>query len=250
VSPPNRLAAAVLAALFLTTGPLPAQAAWPAPQVNKLTIYNGTNKTVTYSVQGGSPRLRARFRKLQFAENEVTLVEQLQQLKMAYVANELALEGLRAGGPVVKGPFFGRESSIKIALADTLAQEATPEAAIRLIDLLEQAETEVETELRKLPPDQRDKLLRYLPGMDGLRAAPRAAAAGDMERRTPSSNVTVVPKPPPRPAPAATDPTPAFLRAGNSPPLNRPASFDPPWLPFFWVRAAFEQTRAALENQR
>lgn len=248
MSPPNRLAATVLTAFVLTTGPLPAQEAWPAPQVNKLTIYNGTNKTVTYSVQGGSPRLRARFRKLQFAENEVILVEQLQQLKMAYVANELALEGLRAGGPAAKG--FGRESSIKIALAGVLAEEATPEAAIRLIDLLEQAETEVETELRKLPPDQRDKLLRYLPGMDGLPAGPRAAAKGDMERRTPSSNVTVVPQPRPRPAPAVTRPVPALARAGNSPPQNRPASFDPPWFPFFWVRAAFEQTRAALENQR
>lgn len=249
MSPPNRLAA-VLIAVVLTTGPLLAQEVWPAPQVNKLTIYNGTNKSVTYSVQGGSPRLRARFRKLQFAENEVILVEQLQQLKMAYVANELALEGLRAGGPAAKGPFFGRESSIKIALADVLAQEATPEAAIRLIDLLEQAENEVETELRKLPPDQRNKLLRYLPGMDGLPAGPRAAAKGDMERRTPSSNVTVVPQPHPRPTPAATSPPPALLRAGESPPPNRSTGFDPPWFPFFWVRAAFEQTRAALENQR
>src|SRR5262245_17012044 len=156
------------------------------------------------------------------------LVEQLQQLKMAYVANELMLEGLRTGGPPAYGPSFGRESSIKIALADTLAQEATPQAAIRLIDLLEQAETEVETELRKLPPEQRDKLLRYLPGMDGLPAGQPTALAGtpargpavlpangDTARRTPVSAVTVVPKQPPRPAPAVTSPPPAMLRAGN-----------------------------------
>jgi hypothetical protein len=244
------------------TGPLDAQQARPAPQVNKLTIYNGTNKTVTYSVQGGTPGLRARFRKLQYAENEVTLVEQLQQLKAAYVANELILEGFRAGGPAGYGPSFGRESSIKIALADTLAQEATPEAAIRLIDLLEQAETEVEKELQKLPPEQRDKLLRQLPGMDlrpaGMQAAPAGAPARrpalltakvDTGDRTLVSAVTVVTKPSPRPAPAATSPAPAFPRAGKSLPLN-PSAVSNPWLAAANVRATFEQVRAALESQR
>jgi hypothetical protein len=220
VSPSNRLAAAVLAALVLADEPLPAQEARPSPQVNKLTIYNGTNKIVTYSVQGGSPRLRARFRLLQFAENEVTLMEQLQQLKMAYVANELALEGLRTGLPTAYGPSFGRESSIKIALADNLAQEATPQAAIRLIDLLEQAETAVEVEIQKLPPEQRDKLLRQLPGMDLRVAGSRAGtpahgptvptAKMDTERRTPSPALTVLAKQPPHPAPVVSNPRPTF----------------------------------------
>src|SRR5262245_8546496 len=143
MSPPNRLAAAVLAALVLATGPLPAQEARPAPQINKLTIYNGSTKTVTYIVQGGPPRLRARIRALQYAENEDTLGEHRQQRKMDYVANERLLEGLRTSGPVVNRSFPGRESSIKRALAETLAEIATPGAALRLIDLLEQAETEV-----------------------------------------------------------------------------------------------------------
>jgi len=248
VSPRNQLAAAVLAALALATGPLDAQEA-PAPQVNKLTIYNGTRKTVTYSVQGGTPRLRARFRLLQFAENEVTLVEQLQQLKMAYVANELLLEGLVTGGPVPNGPFFGRESSIKFALADNLAQEATPDAAIRLIDLLEQAETEVEIEIHKLPPQQRDRLLRILHGTDRPPAAtpPRGPAVpppnGDTERRIPFSAVTLVAKPPLRP-------TPVIQRAGNSPPQNRSANSDPAWLAIARAPATFEQVRAVLNSYR
>jgi hypothetical protein len=258
VSPTIRLAAAVLAAFVLTTGPLPAQEARPAPQVNKLTIYNGTTKSVNYMVQGGSPRLRARFRLLQFAENEVTLLEQLQQLKTAYVANELALEGFRSGGPAANGPFFGRESSIKIALADTLAREATPQAAIRLIDLLEQAETEVELELQKLPPEQRDRLLRQLHGTDRLPIEPRAAPAGpvmppangDKERRAPFSPVTLVAKPPPPPAPAATTPLPVILRGGDSPPQNRSAGSDPAWAASDSARPTFEQVRAVLDSYR
>jgi hypothetical protein len=263
VSPSTRLAAAVLAAFALTTGPLPAQEARPAPQVNKLTIYNGTAKSVTYMVQGGSPRLRARFRLLQFAENEVTLLEQLQQLKTAYVANELALEGFRAGGPPANAAFFGRESSIKIAMADTLAREATPQAAFRLIDLLEQAETEVETELQKLPPEQRDKLLRQLHGTDRRAAGPQAAPAGppapgpaappangDKERRDPFSPVTLVAKQSPPQAPAATTPLPVILRAGDSAPQNRSAGSDPAWLAVDRAPATFEQVRAVLDSYR
>src|SRR5262249_60979208 len=109
-----------VAVLVWAPGPFPAEQGRPAPQINKLTIYKGSTKTVTYIVQGGSPRLRARVRALQYVENEVTLVEQLQQLKMDYVANERLLEGLRTSGSVANRSFPGRESSIKRALADTL----------------------------------------------------------------------------------------------------------------------------------
>src|SRR5262249_48182106 len=222
-----------------------------------------STKTVTYIVQGGSPRLRARIRALQYAENEVTLVEQLQQLKMDYVANERLLEGLRTSGPVVNRSFPGRESSIQRALADTLAEIATPGAALRLIDLLEQAETEVERELQKLPTEQRDKLLKQLQGMDQPPAGSRAAPAGppargpavppsklDTEQRPPFSAFTVVPKQPPGPAPAVTSPLPALLRAGSFQPQNRSAGSDPAWLAFDKARAAFEQARADLDRER
>jgi hypothetical protein len=242
----NRPAAAVLTALVLATGPLAAQEARPAPQIHKLTIYNGNTRTVTYSVQNGSPRLRARVRALQYAENEVMLVEQLQQLKMDYVANERALEAIQISRAVAQGPFpgpgWGRESSIKYALADVLAAEATPEAALWLIGVLEQAESELAQELQKLPPEQRDKLLQQLQlqGLDRPPAEARAAPAARPTRvpgATPFAAASkVVPKRPAGLSPAS--PVPALLRAGAGPAR---LSFDE-------VQATFEQVRARLET--
>jgi hypothetical protein len=183
---PTRFTAAALVALVLASSPLRAQEARPAPQVHKVTMYNGTARSVYYIVKGGSARLWARYRLLEYLQNEVALVDQLQRLRMEYVADERLLEGMRTaggGGRDIGGR--GHESSIKRALADTLAQEATPEAARLLLDMLEQAETDVEAELQKLPPEQRDKLLEQLDGVERAPAKVAPAAGGAVNAPAP-----------------------------------------------------------------
>ncbi len=234
---PTRFAAAALVALVLASPPLRAQEARSAPQVNKLTIHNGDARSVFYTVKGGSVRLRARYRLLQYAENEVALVDQLQRLKMDYVANERLLEAMRGqsgGGLDIGG--MGRESSIKQTLADTLAQEATPEAAVQLLDMLEHAETEVEAELQKLPPEQRDRLLDQLDGVERAPAraagapanAPAAAGGAPARAAAPAGGAAVnapAPQPPAGPVvlgPMAGNP---FLALANGPaPAPAPAA--------------------------
>jgi hypothetical protein len=82
----------VLFLAALVVGPAWAQGdrAPPVPglKIHKVIIENGLSHTIKYFVEGGSPRLQAMFRTLQWAENEVTLIEQLQLLKTEIVTNE------------------------------------------------------------------------------------------------------------------------------------------------------------------
>jgi hypothetical protein len=171
--------AAFLPVLFLLTAPAPAQEAKPdaSPPVRKMEIWNGPLRTVYYSLLEGSPHRQALYRILQWAENEVTIADQLQQLKLAYVGDERQLEAFRMAPQFGYAPWLGGggcwagvpcESSLKAGLSGVLTQEATPEAALRLIRLLEQAQTDVATERKAgtsaapMPHEQAEALARAL----------------------------------------------------------------------------------------
>ena len=161
--PPSRFGskvAALLVAALLLAGTGAARAEAPAapaappagPQVNKTTIYNGLVPTVTYSVQGGSPRLQALVQTLQFTENEINLTGELQKLRIGIVANEQILDSVRTSQVLGLGPLstpascYPSDSALKSALIPGLAREATPAAAYGLIHMWEQALTGVQAE--------------------------------------------------------------------------------------------------------
>jgi hypothetical protein len=162
--------ATVLLAVILFPCLSPGQEIKPAdsiqpPKVYRAEFNNGPVMTVYYFVNGGTPRLRALYRTLQWAENEVTLVEHLQQLKLEYVNNERALEARhRAQVACFRPPWCWNcdscysESSLKGAMSGVLAQEATPQAAVQAIQMLERAEIEAADELKKLTPADRQGL--------------------------------------------------------------------------------------------
>jgi hypothetical protein len=148
-----------LAALLLvgTAGGQTASAAAPAAvaQIHKTTIYNGGIPTVSYSVEGGSPRLQALVQKLQFTENELNLTGELQQLRLGIVANEQTMDAVRTSqqlglGPISTPACAPPDSDLKRALIPGLAGEATPAAAYELINLREQLQTELQAEQGKL----------------------------------------------------------------------------------------------------
>ncbi len=155
---------AVLVAALLLVGTAAAQEAKPAapaavPQVHKMIIYNGPVPTVSYSVQGGSPRLQALVQTLQFTENELNLTGELQKLRLGIVANEQTRDTLRTWQQLGLGPistpgsaacYPPADSALKMALIPGLAQEATPAMAYELINLLEQVQTELQAEQGKV----------------------------------------------------------------------------------------------------
>jgi hypothetical protein len=198
-------AATLLTAFLLTAGPLAAQDAKPAAPApprtaNKLEIWSGPMRRVYYSVPNGSPHVQALYRRLQWAENEVTIVEQLQQLKMDYVNNERRLEAFRTAQQLTYAPWVAGgcyyaggascESSLKSSLSGMLAQESTTESALGLFHLLEQAQTDVAAEQLKrslptprMPPAQ-------------TKAIPKAAVASHgRPKARPASGPTVQPSP-------------------------------------------------------
>jgi len=154
---------AVLVAALLLVATAGAQEPGPAapaavPQVNKMTIYNGPVSTVSYSVQGGSPRLQALAQTLQYTENELNLTNELQQLRLGIVVNEQTLDTVRTSQQLGFGPistpgyaacYAPPDSALKRALIPQLAQEATPAMAYELINLREQLQTEIRAEQKK-----------------------------------------------------------------------------------------------------
>jgi len=163
--------AGTVALLFAVSGPALAQEMAPAGtgvSVHKLAIDNGSTHTVKYYVKGGSPRLQALVRRVEWVENEMTLVEQLQGLKLDLVVNERRAAAVRTGLlsnplflPGSSSPYTGSygggndESSLQQALSDVLASEATPAAAMQMISLLEQLQTDLEAQLKALPPQEK-----------------------------------------------------------------------------------------------
>src|SRR4051812_46063816 len=77
--------AAIIAVFFAVCGATLAQPIAPAGSgvtINKVVIDNGPARTVKYYVTGGSPRLQALVRRVEWVENELSVIEQLQLLKL------------------------------------------------------------------------------------------------------------------------------------------------------------------------
>src|SRR5262249_2493201 len=77
--------AGILTVSFAVCGPARAQALAPAGSgvtIDKVVGNNGLARTVKYFVTGGSPRLQALVRRVEWAENQLSVIEQLQLLKL------------------------------------------------------------------------------------------------------------------------------------------------------------------------
>jgi hypothetical protein len=195
---------AALVAVLLLAGTTGAQQAAPAapaavPQVQKMIIYNGQVPTVSYTVQGGSPRLEALAQKLQFTENEINVTGELQKLRLGIVANEQTLDTVRTGQQLGLGPigtpgsadcYTPPDSALKRALIPGLAREATPAVAYQLIDLREQVQTELQAEQARAAA--------------GVRGNPPAKQ--NAQPVAPAIGPVIAPPPAPQPLPMPLDP--------------------------------------------
>src|SRR5205085_1222692 len=144
--------AGIITVICAVCGPAQAQELAPPGSdvsINKLVIDSGSFHTVRYAVKGGSPRLQALVRRVEWAENELSVIEQLQLLKLDTVVNERRVAAFRTAQltnpyyppgfiPLSVGTDNGGdgESSLQRALGRQLACEATPEAALQLIGFL------------------------------------------------------------------------------------------------------------------
>jgi hypothetical protein len=169
-------------AIFAITWPTLAadKSTAPRPTVSKMTITVGSLPAVYYSVQNGTPHLNAVYRLLGYAENEFTLVMQLQELKFDYVRNERVREALTMSGPGLYGSYASHppgESTLKYGLSQGLAAEGTPDAAVKAIQLLEKAETDAAEELKLLSLQDQQQLQAATKKMRDI-VAPGASNAG------------------------------------------------------------------------
>lgn len=193
------------------------------PTVHKVVIENGLAHTVKYFVEGGSPRLHAMYRILQWAENEVVVVEQLQLLKLDYVTQERRLSAFTTVQQTTFGypPLwatpgcgaYGSESSLKGALAGVLADEATPAGSMQILRMLEEAETQLAAELKKLPAEERPMIQKRV---EALRKAVAALPSP-----------TVLPARRPVPGPFTALSRPGFLPKYPSIPAYAPRGHVP-----------------------
>jgi hypothetical protein len=179
--------AVIITVIFAVCGSAAAQQIAPAGSgvtINKVTVDNGLAHTVKYFITGGSPQLQAVIRRVEWAENELSVVEQLQLLKLDTVVNERSIAAFRTTQltspygspgfiPVSIGTDIGGygESPLQRALACQLASEATPQAALQMIGFLEQMQTELDAQLKALPPQEKKAVQGPI---DALR--PRVAA--------------------------------------------------------------------------
>src|SRR5262249_47284972 len=102
--------------------------------------------------------------------------------------------------PLATGNAGDGASPLQRALGRQLASEATPAAALQLIGFLEQVQTQLDAELKALPPKEQEAAQGPL---DALRPRWAAVAGGEVPPARPQP---VVPGTPPRgspPAPAA-----------------------------------------------
>ena len=193
---------AAVAVLFLS---VVVESAWSqelAPpgsdvSIHKLVIETGFSHTVKYYVEGGSPRLQALVRRVEWAENELSVIEQLQLLKLDTVVNERRVAAFRTEQltnpdyppgflppPLATGNGGNGASPLQRALGRQLASEATPAAALQLIGFLEHLQTQLDAELKALPPQEKKEAQGPI---DALRPRLAALPRGD------------VPPPPPQP---------------------------------------------------
>jgi hypothetical protein len=167
--------------------------AGPGVTINKTVIQNGPIQTVKYAVSGGSPRLQALVRRVEWTENELGVVEQMQLLKLDTVVGERQLATYRTAqlanpyfppgfSPLAVGVYNGSsETHLQSALGRQLAYEATPQAAMQLIGSLEQMQTDLNAELNLLPPQEKKAAQD---AVDALR--PRVAALSGPDVPAPS----------------------------------------------------------------
>src|SRR5262249_33580757 len=133
----------------------------------------------------------------EWAENELSVIEQLQLLKLDTVVNERRLAAFRTAQ--LTNPYFppgfiplsigvdngyGGQTSPQRTLSCTVANEATPQPALQLIGFLEQLQTELDAQLKALPPQEKKAAQGPI---DALRPRLVALSRGDV--------------PPPRPQP-------------------------------------------------
>jgi hypothetical protein len=200
---PFRMAA--VAALFLSVDVESARSQELAPpgsavSIQKLVIDTAFSHTVRYTVKGGSPRLQALVRRVEWTENELSVVEQLQLLKLDTVVNERHAAAFRAAQltnpyfppgfsphSIATGNRWDGSSSLQRSLSRQMAYEATPQAALQLIGFLEQMQTQLDAELKALPPQEKKAAQGPI---DELR--PRLAALSHAD------------VPPPRPQPVVS----------------------------------------------
>jgi RNA binding activity-knot of a chromodomain len=211
--------AVILFVIVAVCGPARADEIAPAGSgvsIQKMVVQNGLAQTVKYFVTGGSPRLQALVRQIEWTENELNIVEQLQGLKMDTVVNErrvaafntnqltnpYALPGFNPP-PIPPGYGGAPASPLQRALGRELAAEATPAWAMQMIGALEQEQTQLDAELKALPP-QEQKAARE--PMDALR--PRLAALPQSDVALPVSQPVV-----PGPALQAVPSAPALATA-------------------------------------
>jgi hypothetical protein len=187
----------IMTVIFAVCGPARAQQIAPAGSgvtIDKVVVDNGSAHTVKYIVKGGSPRLQALVRRVEWTENELSVIEQLQLLKLDTVVNERRVAAARTAQltnpyfpPGFIPPYIGGvngwdcASSLQKALTGQLAYEATPQAALQLIDFLEKQQTELDKELKALPPQEKkaaqgpiDALRPRLAALSGSDAPPPA----------------------------------------------------------------------------
>jgi hypothetical protein len=159
--------AGIIIVIVAVCAPARAQQIAPAGtgvSIDKVVVDNGSAHTVKYFVKGGSSRLQALVRRVEWTENELSVVEQLQLLKLDTVVNERRVAAVRTAQ--LTNPYFppdfipfnngwGGVSPLQKALTGQLAFEATPQAALQLIDFLEKQQTELDKELKALPPQEK-----------------------------------------------------------------------------------------------
>jgi hypothetical protein len=194
--------AGIIIVIFAACGLARAEEIAPAGSgvsIDKMIVDNGPAHTVKYFVRGGSPRLEALVRRVEWAENELSVIDQLQLLKLDTVVNERRVAAFRTTQltnpfnppgliPFPIGPGHGGdgESPLQRALAGQLACEATPQAALQLIGFLEQMQTQLDAELKALPPVEQ----KVIQGpIDALR--PRLAALPRVDAPPPPAQPAV-----------------------------------------------------------
>jgi hypothetical protein len=208
--------AGIITVFFAVWGSARAQEPAPAgsgPSVHKMVIDSGA-RTVRYFVTGGSARLQALVRRVEWAENELSVIEQLQLFKLDTVVNERRLAAFRTERltnpyyppdciPYSIAPVNGGDaaSPLQRALTRQLAYQATPQSALQLIGLLEQFQTELDAELKALPAQEKNAVQAPV---DDLRKRVAALPRSDVPppRTEPVMPQRLLQGAPPAPAPA------------------------------------------------
>jgi hypothetical protein len=225
--------AGVFTAIVAVCGPARAQELAPpgsGVSIHKVTVTSPHSRTVKYYVTGGSARLQAVVRRVEWAENELSVIEQLQLLRLDTVVNERRVAAVRAeqltnpyyptgfGPPpvLVVGGGYGA-SHFQRALKEQLVYQATPDSALRLIGFLEQVQTQLDAELKALPPPEQKATQD---SVDALRKRVASLPRGDAPPATPRPVVPVMPSGRSQVGPAAPAPAgvtaPVEVRWGNS----------------------------------